>query len=204
MASKIPYLASPGSIGTALERIKSAATPPIVNPDFVLTKLKVKGGPGRQIPPFLKKIGLVAGDGTPTGLYERFRNSSPAVSGAAIAEAIRHGYAALYEVNEYAHELSDKDLKGLIVQVTGLEEDNRVVDLALSTFKKLKASADFDSDAAATEEAPHADRSTAASRRRSEHEFRIGYTVNLNLPATTNVEVFNAIFKSLKEHLLDD
>ena len=35
-----------------------------------------------------------------------------------------------------------------------------------------------------------------------EREFSISYTINLNLPPTTNVEVFNAIFRSLKENLL--
>ena len=29
----------------------------------------------------------------------------------------------------------------------------------------------------------------------------ISYTINLNLPATTDIQVFNAIFKSLKEHI---
>jgi hypothetical protein len=204
MASKVPYLATPGSIATALERIKSAATPPIVNPDFVVTKLKVKGGPGHQVTPFLKKIGFVAGDGTPTNLYERFRNSNPSVSGAAVAEAIRHGYAALYEVNEYAHELDDKALKGLIVQVTGLAENNSVVGLALSTFKKLEAYADFESEARGDEAIAQADGGQVVQRRRPEVDYRIGYTINLNLPPTTNVEVFNAIFKSLKENLLND
>lgn len=33
-------------------------------------------------------------------------------------------------------------------------------------------------------------------------DFRVGYTINLNLPETTNVEVFNAIFRSLRENLL--
>jgi hypothetical protein len=32
----------------------------------------------------------------------------------------------------------------------------------------------------------------------------LSYTINLNLPATTEIEVFNAIFKSLREHLLGD
>jgi hypothetical protein len=30
----------------------------------------------------------------------------------------------------------------------------------------------------------------------------LGYTINLNLPATSDIAVFNAIFKSLREHLL--
>ena len=33
-------------------------------------------------------------------------------------------------------------------------------------------------------------------------ELKVGYTINPNLPETTNPDVFNAIFKSLKEHLL--
>jgi hypothetical protein len=32
----------------------------------------------------------------------------------------------------------------------------------------------------------------------------LSYTVNLNLSETTDVEVFNAIFKALKENLLDE
>jgi len=30
----------------------------------------------------------------------------------------------------------------------------------------------------------------------------LSYTINLNLPATSDIAVFNAIFKSLREHLL--
>lgn len=30
-----------------------------------------------------------------------------------------------------------------------------------------------------------------------------GYTINLHLPATSDIAVYNAIFKSLREHLLE-
>jgi hypothetical protein len=30
----------------------------------------------------------------------------------------------------------------------------------------------------------------------------LGYTINLHLPATSDIAVFNAIFKSLREHIL--
>ncbi len=110
-AAKLPYLVTPGTITTALDRIKKAATPPTVNSDFVHTKLRIKGGAGRAIAPYLKKVGLVNSDGSPTQIYERFRNSTESISGAAIAEAVRLGYKPLFEVNEYAHDLSDKDLR---------------------------------------------------------------------------------------------
>jgi hypothetical protein len=206
MAAKLPYLTSPGTLSTALDRIKAAATPPTVNTDFVQTKLQIKGGTGRAIPPFLKKIGFVGGDGKPTTTYERFRNSNKAVSGAAAAEALRHGYKPLYDVNEYAHELGDKDLKGLIVQITGLEESSNVVDLSYRTFKKLRDYADFEADVEGGIDVDGAEtgaRPAEEGRRRLKRELNIGYTINLNLPPSTNVEVFNAIFKSLKENLLD-
>lgn len=202
MAAKLPYLASPGSLSTAFAKIKTAAVPPNVNNDFVATKLQIKGGTGRAIPPFLKKINFVASDGTPTKLYERFRNSSAAISGDAVAQAIRHGYKPLYEVNEYAHDLNDKDLKGLIVQVTGLEQNDRTVELAHATFKKLKEFAQF--DVVVEEEAGAGTGEDENGRLRLDRRLAIGYTINLNLPASTNIEVFNAIFKSLRENLLRD
>ena len=56
MAVSLPYLASPGSITTALTKIRNAATPERVTTDFVTTKLMMKGGTGAAIPSFLKKI----------------------------------------------------------------------------------------------------------------------------------------------------
>ena len=35
-------------------------------------------------------------------------------------------------------------------------------------------------------------------------EMNLSYTINLNLPATSDISVFNAIFRSLKEHLLKE
>ena len=204
MAAKLPYLAAPGTLTNALDRLKAAATPPNVNADFVQTKLKIKGGAGRAIPPYLKKIGFVAGDGTPTEIYTRFRNSNKVTSGGAAADALKHGYKPLYEVNEYAHDLGDKDLKGLVVQVTGLEEDARVVEFVLSTFKKLKRYADFEAKSGDSKDEKDEKPKKKAVRPVGDRDFNIAYTINLNLPPTTNVEVFNAIFKSLKENLLSD
>ena len=45
-------------------------------------------------------------------------------------------------------------------------------------------------------------RKVASSLHRWRGGVRLGYTINLNLPNTNDIAVFNAIFKSLKEHLL--
>ena len=211
MAATLPYLASPGSIKTCLDKIKAAATPDRVTQDFVTTKLQIKGGTGAALIPYLKKIGFVASDGSPTNIYKHFRNH--AAAGPAAANAVKTGYKALGQVNEYFYDLDDKDLLALIVQVTGVEEGNQVAKLTLSTLKTLKAFANFESkegDAHKDAKEPDAlkdsgdDKESAKGSTKGRRGISLSYTINLNLPATADQAVFNAIFRSLKEHLIAD
>lgn len=202
MSQNLPYLSTPGTFDNAIQKIKSAATPPNFNNDFVQTKLQIKGGAGSALPPFFKKLGLVGGDGSPTELYKQLRNQS--TSGAALAAAMKVAFRPLYEVNEYCHDLNDKDLKGLILQVTGLEEGNRVAQLIQATFSRIRKHADFEASLESpidSEEKPAVPKPEDKPKV-SVGGLNIGYTINLNLPASTNIEVFNAIFRSLKENLL--
>ena len=207
MPANLPYLASPGSIKTALERIKLAATPERVTGDFVTTKLQIKGGTGAAIPPFLKKIGLVSSDGSPSDLYGKFRNNQ--TSGSAIASAMKIGYRELFDANEYCYELNDKDLISLIMQITGAAADSSSAKSTLYTFKNLKSFANFDSEdnsnliSIPEKFTPPASAAPDASTN-GKVELNLSYTINLNLPATADQAVFNAIFKSLREHLLRD
>jgi hypothetical protein len=202
--ASVPYMNAYGNITKALERIKTGQTPPRFTQDFLETKLNLKGGSARPVIPFLKRTGFLGADGTPTELYKRFRGTT-AQSGAAAAEALKTGYAPLYEVNEYVHDVNDADLKGIIVQVTGAEPASSTVQAIIGSFKALRAVADF--DAPVEEEAP-ADEIQLGPKSREGGasgiggSLKLGYTINLNLPATSDVAVFNAIFKSLRENLL--
>ncbi|MXZ53112.1 MAG: hypothetical protein F4Z34_08010 [Acidimicrobiaceae bacterium] len=196
-----PYLSAYGTITRALEALKKASTPEKFSQDFVATKLGLKGGSGKQVIPYLKRIGFLGSDGIPTELYEQFRND--AQSGAAAAQALRNGYRVLYEVNEYVHVASDDDIMGVIIQATGAESDSKTAKAILGSFKALKAFADFDAPEIDTTVRDEEVMGVAASDGDSvTGSLRIGYTINLNLPATSDVAVFNAIFKSLREHLL--
>jgi hypothetical protein len=207
MAS-LPYISSPGNIDKALNGIKSAAVPERVSQDFVKTILKIPGGSGDQMTAFLKKLGLANNDGSPNEIYKRFRN--PASSGSAIATAIKTAYAPLYVRNEFMHELSDKELVGLVVEETGVAHDAATVKLTVNCIKHLKSFATF---GASTDHQPtvlvKADEPTRPEPSRAQNSpasgpmgLNLGYTINLNLPATSDPEVFDAIFKRLKEHLL--
>jgi len=203
MADKPPYMHAYGNISKALKKIQEAATPPRFTQDFLATKLDLKGGSPKPLIPFLKRTGFIGSDGVPTDLYKRFRN--PAERGKAAAEALRRGYSSLYEVNEYVHDAQDKDLRGVVVQVTGLNADSITVKSIVGSFKALKEFATFDEEVATEEEEKPSEIPEAPGvETQGPLKYRIGlsYTINLNLPATSEIAVFDAIFKSLKAHLL--
>lgn len=206
MAS-LPYVTATGNVEKALIAIRAAATPANVTQDFVKTILKIPGGSGNQMSAFLRKIGFVKADGSPSDIYTRFRNDMS--MGAAAADALRTGYAPLFTRNEYWYALEDVKLKGLIIEETGEQANSALVVYILGSIKGIKKFASFDknrTDSAnggikelALASAPPPASPTAQPQSIG---LNLGYTINLNLPATTDIAVFNAIFKSLKENLL--
>lgn len=204
MATKLPYIVAPGSASKILAKIKQAQTPERFTQDFLSTILGFKGGNHRQFIPLAKKMGLLGTDGKPSDLYRQFRN--PSESGAAIAAAMRIGYRDLFERNEYAGNLTKEQLKGLVVEITGLNSNDRVVQLICQTFEELKKLADFQSKISGRrveEETPKPEEEEEpATEKNPPAKLGLSYTINLVLPKTDDPAVFNAIFRTLKENLL--
>ena len=100
---------------------------------------------------------------------------------------------------------NDKDLRGLIVQATGVEGDSKQVTAIVGSFKALRSFADF-SPSAGEKPEPAEELSGGGDEGGGggglPGGINLGYTINLHLPATSDIAVFNAIFKSLREHLL--
>ncbi|WP_126973871.1 DUF5343 domain-containing protein [Gynurincola endophyticus] len=212
MAADIPYMNAPGSIGKILDKIKEASTPETFSQDFLKTKLGFNGGNYLTFIPWAKKAGLVNSDGTPTNLYKQFRN--PATSGKSLAIAIKQAYSELFSRNEYANELDKKAFKGLVMESTGEAHDSKKVENIVSTFFNAKALADFNpTPDSKAEEKPKENEPERKSQELSSHSsfqphkqrsIGLNYTINLVLPKTDDPAIFNAIFKSLKENLLND
>jgi Family of unknown function (DUF5343) len=210
MTVSLPYVNGPNNVSKILEKIKEAKTPDRFTQDFLATILGFRGGNNRQFIPLAKKLGLLNSDGTPTDLYKRYRNSQS--SKAAVAQAIRNGYRELFQRNEYAYQLTKEQLKGLVVEITGLDAKDRVVQLICQTFEVLRGLADFDTEFPQDED-DNADQEDASfeTDRSQQREFakdyqdfglNLSYTINLVLPKTDDPAVFNAIFRSLRENLL--
>lgn len=214
MAVDIPYINAPGSIGKILEKIKEASTPETFSQDFLKTKLGFNGGNYLTFIPWAKKAGLVNSDGTPTNLYKQFRN--PTTSSKSLAIALKQAYSELFSRNEYANELDKKSFKGLVMEATGEAHDSKKVENIVSTFFNAKTMADFDTVEDAKPEEKNKDieldrinenasqLSSFSSQMHRQSRIGLSYTINLVLPKTDDPAIFNAIFKSLKENLLND
>jgi hypothetical protein len=201
-----------GMVSKILDKIKVAATPDRFTQDYLATELGFSGGSAKAFIPLAKKLGLLASDGSPTDLYKQFRNTNKAISKAAMAEAIKKGYSDLYSRNEYVHSLNKSDLEGLIVEMTGSEKGNKTVQAVVGTFEALKSYADFKvstSDIVHENTQPDDDEHSSdkvagngSVNLGEDFGLNLSYTINLVLPKTDDVAVFNAIFKSLRENLL--
>jgi Family of unknown function (DUF5343) len=208
MASSIPYMLATGLIPKILTKIQEARRPERFTQDFLETKLGFSGGSAMAAIPLLKRCGFLGADGTPTELYDRFRNAD--MQGTAMAQGVRIGFKELYDRNEYAHDLPKDKLTALVTEISGLEKNSRVVNAIVGTFTALKPFANFEQAApvgeiVVPEKVPLEQTlpPKPPTPLPNNVDLRLSYTINLNLPETTNPEVFNAIFKSLKENLLN-
>lgn len=207
MTESLPYMTSTGLIAKILDQAKKAATPDKFGHDFLSTVLGYGSGSARPFVPFAKRLGLIGNDGSPTDLYKRFRGGEPG-AGIAIAEAMRRGYAPLFKRNEYAHKLDAAKLKDLVIEVSGSPADSSTVKAIVGSFSALRRYADFESPPSVHIVEPPNGTSSDSHGDESDTQhgngvgLRFGYTINVNLPATSDIAVFNAIFKSMKENLL--
>jgi hypothetical protein len=203
-----PYVNGYGAIGKLFEEISKASVPPKFNQDFMESVLQMKSSSHRALIPLLKRLHFIDASNVPTDSYKQFRDESQ--RGSVMARQLRLAYSDLYRAHEYAHTLKKEELKSKLRGITGAAEDDPNLSFVASTFLELVKLADFEGVAETHTRDPRSEddarqsRLDSARREPASRSLGLSYTINLNLPATTEIEVFNAIFKSLKEHILDD
>jgi hypothetical protein len=198
-----PFMNAYGLVTKILDKMIEAPQPERFTIDFLANKLGHAGGSARPIIALLKKLGLITSDGTPTPLYSKFRN--PDTRGTAMAEALRNAYKELYDRSEYVHDLEKDKLRNLVTEVTGAEKGDPTIGSIVNTFTNLRAYAKYDGkahDGGKVVVLENNDENPPPPPGQNPPGLNLSYTINLNLPETSDVEVFNAIFRSLKENLL--
>lgn len=199
MVNYPPYVDAYGQIKTLFEKIKEAAVPPKFTNDFIYAVLGLKSTSYRAMTPLLKRLGFINEAQVPTSDYKDFRD--PSKSKFIMAKRIKETYKDLYSASEYAHTLKKDEVIVKLISVLGVSKEDKTVPKIATTFIELCKLGDFGNFEEVVEEDKKEEEIITKSQTPST-KLGISYTINLNLPATTDVEVFNSIFKSLKENLL--
>lgn len=196
-----PYVDAYGQIKTLFGKIQEAAVPPKFTNDFVYTVLGLKSTSYRAMIPLLKKIGFINEAQIPTQEYKDYRDGSKGKF--VLAKKIKEAYKDLFTASEYANRLSSDELLEKLTSLLGKSKDDKTIPKVVSTFTELCRLADFENKEKIVEENKgEIPPEPVHVEHESKTKLGISYTINLNLPATTDVAVFDAIFKSLKENLL--
>ncbi len=212
MAAKYPpYINGYGNIPKLFNALKEAAVPTKFTTDFMHTILGFKSSSYRPMIPLLKKLGFIDQSNVPTQVYRDYRDAS--LSGEIMAECLKKAYSALFASNEYAHKLKREELLEKLRSLTGAAAEDKNVTAVAGTFMELVKLGNFEgktkkSPKKTLTEKPKEEKVPLQELQQTPHhnpaKLGISYTINLNLPATTEIEVFNAIFKSLKEHIINE
>lgn len=143
-------------------------------------------------------------------MYKEFRD--PAISKKVLARQIKIAYAGLFELNTRANTFSAQEAKGKLNSLTGASES--LVSNMAATFIALCKEADFSSpeklsrtpEAAAAAQATEEEKVSSPALSPETAGLPAGiafsHTLYINLPATRDVAVYDAIFRALKDHLL--
>lgn len=207
--TQIPYMNGHGHLSEILKKIIDAPVPPKFTYDYLSGTLGIKSSSARPGISILKKMNFLQDDATPTERYKQYRNAY--TRNQALADGIKEAFSDIYSKHEYAHTLSKEEIKELVVELTGDAKNSKKVGAIVGTFCNLVDQTSFDeveekipNESVDTPQAYSQSISSIPNEHKQQEKIgmALSYTINLNLPETTNSEVYNAIFKSLKENLL--
>jgi len=201
------YMPSVKHLPAIMAKIVSGTAPD----KFTVNHLKSIGFAGsseRAVIPLLKDLGFLSEDGVPTQRYHDYRN--PARSKQVLAEAVREAYTDLFHINAKPTDADRDAIQGVFKSKHNTTD--RIAELQAMTFFAFVKLADLDHQP----KKPHSEeKGKLADARDGQKDdkppvspphpdvLQLRYNIEIHLPATKDIEVYNAVFKSIKEHLID-
>jgi hypothetical protein len=206
------YTLKPGSIPAYFDALLDAHPPDRFSIKF-LENLDFTGTNDRLFIGILKELGFLNADGVPQQRYFDFLDRSR--SKHVLAEAIQDSFRDLFAVNTKAHELSVEDARNKLRTLYSGKKTDLVIGHIAKTFRALCDYADFSkpshttiptdeahpipSDKANPQPKQPQEKPTIASSILAVDSLQ--YHINIVLPDSRDQAVYDAIFKSLREHL---
>lgn len=206
------YLTSTKRLSEILDALKTAKAPEKFTQKFLET-LEFKSKGDRLVIGVLKELGLIDDTGKPTDRYFKFIDQSQ--SATVLSEAIEEAYTDIFAVNTNANELNKNEVIGKFKTLTQGQYSDSVIDKMAMTFLALVSLADFKTPKKAVREPleqkpklstgtkDNVENNTAHSK--DTNNIGLGglvYNIQIVMPETRDPKVYDALFRSLKEHLL--
>jgi len=210
------YLVTTKNVEAFFNSIINAQPPKKFTQKF-LEQLEFKSVNDRLLIGVLKALKFIDPEGVPQQSYFDFIDQTQ--SKIVLANSIKEAYADLFAINKNANTLSEVEVKNKYKTLLQGSKSDKVLSLMAKTFRALCDYADFSEAKTNNEslkkiETPpeasdfrHISNKTEDTENKVIHEFKaiqteMHYNIQIHLPETRDMAVYEAIFKSLKEHLL--
>jgi hypothetical protein len=210
MALTTAYLQTTKNLQSIINSLVGAKSPDRFTNKF-LEDLGFKSTNDRLYIGVFKALGLIDENGVPTSRYHQFLDQSETAK--VLAVGIQEAYDELFALKKDAQNLSIDEIKGKFKTLTQGSKSENIILLMANTFKALCDAADW-SDTTQSRMVPAKDSDKTKEKTTSFKEpnaeksdcikpldLNLRYDIHVHLPETTNMDVYDAIFQSLKKHL---
>ena len=216
MALTSSYLITVKNLDSFFDSLITAKAPNAFTNKFI-QGLGFKSTNDRLYISLLKGLGFLDASAVPTERYFRFLDQSE--SKRILAEAIEEAYGDLFAVNTKANELPIADVKNKLRSLTEGKFSDKVISLMATTFKALCEYAEWGPKRViptVKEKPPEATKpeqkplessikpvlETPEGLEKNSGISQLHYNIQVHLPESRDESVYDAIFKSLRRHLL--
>lgn len=182
--------------------IREGTAPDKFSPQY-LVDIGFGGSNYRVLIPLLKDLGFLTTDGVPTEVYRNYLDSSQ--SRAVLGKSVRSAYSDLFTIAKKPSKADREKIAGKFKSTFNLSDLQ--AERNANTFLALIELSDLPNDSTSEPEtAPKLPPIVETLEKVNQPNGRLiglKYDIAIHLPATKDIEVYNAIFKALKEHLID-
>ncbi|MCL3782517.1 hypothetical protein EMN47_19205 [Prolixibacteraceae bacterium JC049] len=204
------YLITTKNLNAIMEAVVNAQAPTKFTLGF-LEQLGFKSKNDRLYIRLFKDLNILDGSGAPTSKYYELIDQTQTAT--VLGECIRQGYADLFQINKNAQNMTKEEVKNKLKTIFQGKKKDHVLNLMANTYIELCKMAVFETKSAISRVEPSFVEQEEEKQTNPEPE-KIGeiinksittemhYNIQIHLPETKEMAVYDAIFKSLKEHLL--
>lgn len=208
MALTNSYLTSTKNLESIINSVINAKAPDRFTNKF-LEDLGYKSSNDRLVVGMFKALGLLDDSGQPLQRYYEFLDQTQ--TGKILAIGIEEAYGDLFNLRKDAQNMSNDEVKNKLKTLTQGQKSDKVIGLMAMTFRAFCDLADWSEET----EIQGSSENTAVQNERNDFagfekrgskvpktDMNLHYNIQIHLPETTNMAVYDAIFQSLKKHLM--